>query len=90
MRSKITKSKIIIRNPDHIRPWQHVLDPIIGYLQLGEYVHKENNYKMISLNFGPTTKEKKSVRDIVKEISKNAKFIIPSIMIIKNFMKQII
>ena len=31
-----------LRNPDHVRPWQHVLEPLIGYLILAEKQYKNN------------------------------------------------
>ena len=36
------KKKVKIRNPNHIRPWQHVLDPLNGYLKLAEFILKKN------------------------------------------------
>ena len=34
------KKKIILRNPNFNRPWQHVIDPLNGYLMLGAYLYK--------------------------------------------------
>jgi CDP-glucose 4,6-dehydratase len=59
------KKQCIIRNPSHTRPWQHVLDPISGYLTLAEKLYKSKNEKYNSAwNFGPPN-ENKSVKDIV-------------------------
>ena len=61
----------IIRNPSHTRPWQHVLDPISGYLRLAEKLYKSKNEKFNSAwNFGPPN-ENKSVKDIVDFIKGN-------------------
>lgn len=52
-----------IRNPSSTRPWQHVLDPIIGYLILAQkmWYNKINS----AFNFGPKSKKIYSVKDIV-------------------------
>ncbi len=65
------KQKITIRNPQHIRPWQHVIEPLMGYLILAkkQYENKLNN-KSHAWNFGPNSKNFKKVIDIVKIIKK--------------------
>ena len=65
------KKKITIRNPKHVRPWQHVLDPLLGYLMLAknQYKNKINN-KSSSWNFGPSKKNFKRVIDIIKYVKK--------------------
>ena len=69
------KKKLTIRNPNHIRPWQHVLDPIMGYLILArkQYEKKIDN-KDHSWNFGPNKNNFKKVIDIVKFIKKQENF----------------
>ena len=62
------KKNCIIRNPNHTRPWQHVLDPINGYLKLAEKLYKTKSNKFNSAwNFGPPF-EDKTVNDVVKII----------------------
>ena len=63
------KKKINIRNPNYIRPWQHVLDPLMGYLILAkkQYKNKIDN-KIHSWNFGPNKSNFKKVIDIVKYV----------------------
>lgn len=56
------KTKIIIRNPDSTRPWQHVLDPLFGYLLALEAILE--NTTISNLNFGPIGKSL-SVRELV-------------------------
>ena len=51
--------KTIIRNPQSIRPWQHVLDPLEGYLKLGTLVGKQKLSK--AYNFGPAEISKLTV-----------------------------
>ena len=65
------KKKLKIRNPNHIRPWQHVLDPLMGYLILAkkQYINKVDN-KEHAWNFGPNKSNFKKVIDIVKFIKR--------------------
>ena len=66
------KKKLKIRNPNSTRPWQHVLEPLGGYLLLGKFLidnkrHVSNN----SYNFGPGNNIKnKTVLDLVKSLNK--------------------
>lgn len=45
---------IIVRNPDAIRPWQHVLEPLSGYLRLGALLLHDGHSYSGAWNFGPT------------------------------------
>lgn len=67
-RSIKNKKKLIIRSPKSTRPWQHVLEPLSGYLLLGREVLKQNLSNKIypSWNFGPHQENCKKVIDIVK------------------------
>ena len=60
-----------IRNPMSIRPWQHVLDPIFGYIKLGERMLEKNSFLANSYNFGPNSSIVKSVMDVINEIKGN-------------------
>jgi CDP-glucose 4,6-dehydratase len=62
IRGYLTNTKIIIRNPDSTRPWQHVLDPLFGYLLALEAILE--NTTISNLNFGPIGKSL-SVRELV-------------------------
>ena len=65
------KSFLNIRSPNSIRPWQHVLDPVCGYLKLGEkLLGKHGNKFAEAWNFGPNKKDTKDVLWIIKNISK--------------------
>lgn len=65
------KKKLIIRNPKYIRPWQHVIEPLTGYVILAQ---KQYNNKLKKIdnkwNFGPQKKNFITVEDIVKKINK--------------------
>jgi CDP-glucose 4,6-dehydratase len=62
IRAVIIKQEIKIRNPRSTRPWQHVLDPIVGYLMAIEKVLSGTS--LDSLNFGPLPMDV-SVEDVV-------------------------
>ncbi len=72
-----SKKKLIIRNPKHIRPWQHVIEPTVGYLKLAKSQYdKKLLHSNSSWNFGPDKKSFVKVIDIVNFIKKkiNIKF----------------
>lgn len=55
-----------IRNPEAIRPWQHVVEPLFGYVKLAEKLYFKKNKKFVgSWNFGPSKKGLKVI-DIAK------------------------
>lgn len=58
-----------IRYPEAVRPWQHVLDPIYGYLLYLEYMKLGPTNLPLSLNFGPKTKNLKTVLEIAESFS---------------------
>ena len=62
------KKKIILRNPDSTRPWQHVLEPLSGYLKLAQELHKDPRSFSSSWNFGPTEGSIKTVQDLARKI----------------------
>ena len=70
----ISQKKFLnLRNPKATRPWQHVLEPLSGYLLIGhKLLNKELKKSLIpSWNFGPKTKNCKNVEFITKEFLKN-------------------
>ena len=62
-----------INSPDSTRPFQHVLEPLSGYISLAEKLNISNNLSGHSFNFGPLTTSNYSVIDLVKELSKHWK-----------------
>ena len=57
----------LVRNPNSIRPWQHVLEPLSGYLLLGQKLLEQKREYADSWNFGPNPDEEKiNVENIVK------------------------
>ncbi len=63
-----------LRNPNSIRPWQHVLEPLFGYLLLACKMQHNNVIFNSSFNFGPDENLQRPVIDIVSEISKISSF----------------
>ena len=66
-----------IRRPDFIRPWQHVVEPIYGYLLLAQQSFKRKDLEN-AYNFGPNSSELITVRQLIEigsEYYDNAKFI---------------
>jgi CDP-glucose 4,6-dehydratase len=59
-----------IRNPQAVRPWQHVLDPLCGYLTLGQKLLEGRKEFSGAWNFGPNESSLLCVRDLVKIIEK--------------------
>lgn len=57
-----------IRNPNAIRPWQHVLEPLRGYLTLAERLHERGPEYAEAWNFGPNEEDARSVAWIVEKL----------------------
>ena len=65
VKALIKKEEIVIRNLNAIRPWQHVLEPIIAYLTLGMHLH-QNPYKFgNAYNFGPFSEDSLPVQEML-------------------------
>ena len=73
-KSKNKNKKILLRNPNSVRPWQHVLEPLSGYLLLAQNI---NNKKIKKLkqhwNFGPNISSCKSVKYLTQYLSERLK-----------------
>ena len=69
------KTTLKVRNPKSVRPWQHVIDPLFGYLILAQKQYsgklKISNY---TWNFGPNKNNFKKVIEIIKFFKKKQKF----------------
>ncbi|MBW8049749.1 MAG: CDP-glucose 4,6-dehydratase [Cytophagales bacterium] len=67
-RAVIKKEKVKIRNPGSVRPWQHVLEPLSGYLLLGQKLLEGKEVFASAWNFGPDDKTRVEVQNVVKLI----------------------
>ena len=66
IRATQSDSEIIIRNPEAIRPWQHVLEPLYGYLLLGATLYDNPLNYSGAWNFGPYPEEVVKVEEVVQ------------------------
>jgi len=70
MKSVANDETVVVRSPESTRPWQHVLEPLSGYLLIGEKLLKGNRNFAEAWNFGPTDEEAFSVKDVVEAVHK--------------------
>ena len=70
-RSLLKNQKLILRSPNSIRPWQHVLDPLYGYLLLLMKLDKKQIVTGSSFNFGPNRSSNKTVNEVINLINRN-------------------
>jgi CDP-glucose 4,6-dehydratase len=61
---------LIIRSPNAVRPWQHVLEPLSGYLLLAEKLYERGEAFAEAWNFGPSDEDAKPVSWIVEQLCK--------------------
>jgi CDP-glucose 4,6-dehydratase len=68
LRALEKNESVLIRNPHAIRPWQHVLEPLSGYLLLAErlYLHGQDDAE--AWNFGPYDEDARPVQCIVEHL----------------------
>jgi len=71
MRAASQNRKAIMRNPQAIRPWQHVLEPLAGYLLLGQRLLENKKEFSGGWNFGPNHDRHIQVLHVVKEMRKH-------------------
>jgi CDP-glucose 4,6-dehydratase len=65
-----SNNKVVdIRNPDATRPWQHVLEPLRGYLLLAAKLSIDSSLNGEAYNFGPPANQNYSVRELINEMS---------------------
>lgn len=63
-----------IRSPSATRPWQHVLEPLSGYLTLGAALAQAENMHGEAFNFGPRAEQNRSVVELLGDLSKHWDF----------------
>lgn len=62
--------KVEIRSPNATRPWQHVLEPLSGYLNLGAQLYKDPTLHGEAFNFGPRAEQNHTVERLLKDLSR--------------------
>ena len=68
LRALAQHQPVVIRNPQAVRPWQHVLEPLSGYLSLAEKLFSEGPAWSEGWNFGPHDEDAKPVQWIVEAL----------------------
>ena len=68
MRALAAGEPIAVRNPVATRPWQHVLEPLAGYLQLAQRLHERPEHHSHAYNFGPTAQANRPVQELVEQL----------------------
>ena len=68
LRSFEKNEPVVIRNPKATRPWQHVLEPLSGYLVLAQKMYRDQNKYAEGWNFGPNEQDVKSVDWILNQM----------------------
>ncbi len=71
IRAIVAGETVVIRSPNAIRPWQHVLEPLSGYLVLAEKLYTHGNKFSEAWNFGPSDGDAKSVEWIINQLVTN-------------------
>ena len=66
IRSLRRDEPIVVRNPQAVRPWQYILEPLSGYLKLGACLYKDGKEYSGAWNFGP--KDTITVKGLVEEV----------------------
>ena len=64
------KESVSIRNPLSTRPWQHVLEPLSGYLHLANLIYESREFNGEAFNFGPNQNDILNVESLIKKLSK--------------------
>lgn len=68
LRSLLRGEPTLIRNPQATRPWQHVLEPLNGYLVLAEHLYNEGHKFASGWNFGPSEQSERTVGWIIDKL----------------------
>jgi CDP-glucose 4,6-dehydratase len=71
MRAWARGETVLLRNPLATRPWQHVLEPLSGYLNLAVRLHRDNAVHGEPFNFGPPAHQNHSVGALVHAMAKH-------------------
>lgn len=68
VRAILMGKNVVVRNPNAVRPWQHVLEPLSGYLLLANKLYENGSYYAEAWNFGPDDTDAKPVEWVVKSL----------------------
>jgi len=68
VRTVLSGGKVKIRNPQAVRPWQHVLEPLNGYMMLAQKLFEEGSAYAQAWNFGPNEESCKTVEYVIDKL----------------------
>jgi CDP-glucose 4,6-dehydratase len=74
MRAWVKGDSVEIRSPKATRPWQHVLEPLSGYLNIAVELNNDIKLNGESFNFGPQSEYSKTVKNLLQDLSNYWKF----------------
>jgi CDP-glucose 4,6-dehydratase len=89
MRAYFSSTQLTVRNPNSIRPWQHVLDALHGYLLQAEHFSLQGTCSANkAYNFGPAEESQVSVQELISEFSKHISIKAPIVIPVKNSVES--
>ncbi len=68
VRAAVSGQAVVLRHPEHIRPWQHVMEPLYGYLLLVQKMMENQGSFVEAWNFGPDTSQNANVGYVAEKI----------------------
>ena len=70
IRAWMAERRVALRSPDATRPWQHVLEPLSGYLALAQSLALAVTHHGEAFNFGPGTERSRTVRELLDDLAR--------------------
>lgn len=70
VRAVVAGRELVIRSPNAIRPWQHVMEPLAGYLQLAALMYHDSKIYADCWNFGPREDNVMTVEQVLQQVIK--------------------
>jgi CDP-glucose 4,6-dehydratase len=70
IRAWVAKRRVALRSPDATRPWQHVLEPLSGYLTLAHSLALATTHHGEAFNFGPCAERSRTVRELLDDLAR--------------------
>ena len=70
LRAQAAGRPLKVRSPGAVRPWQHVLEPLAGYLQLAESLYSDGSEYEGAWNFGPNSSDAYTVQWVIEQLCK--------------------
>lgn len=68
IRAHIAKETLVLRRPSAVRPWQHVLEPVWGYVKLAQLLWTNPDVAASDWNFGPNADDTRTVEEVARSL----------------------